>query len=584
MEEISLKFNYFSIKLLDIFPSIDEISNNSEELLIIFQGNNSFFDLRESFALKKEIIIKISKNKKTTIISLIKSDILYAKSIYDIRIGEQWITFNYENKEKKPLSFASSLVDCIKIKILCKSLNKDNNEFLVKKNSLNSLNNKNMSQKMNKNKFNRFSPMKFMDPMNINNDSNRLKTSFSYIPNKEYSNYYSVLTENTKGVFHPSQIELNEQKIFSTINKNDAHKMNFLISSRTKNNSQEKNKKVISLNDNSNNNIKGTEDDKKRLILSKKENNPTSLNQNLKINLGNIFISNGQLYQKEKEFYNDIEINNYKKSMEKNEMNSPKSKNVSTPFNSKTYQKDNINKNKKSLDKNINEEKEDMNFLKILSSKNQENRSEKENEKNNNSSNDLSEEYYEIDNFYKLKEDFLLLYNDDYNNNIKDDLLKLELELFIEKVSELIMTYHNNIYEKILENEILKNKYKANISEYLLIKKLYSKLNEIKNTKKSKIKCQLKNNNKFNDILNKDEMNLFKLIFPPLSEENLCLINKKDKLKQILDIILNKKENLKLLDQNINLVNKINFKNSKSKNSDNDDKIIYKKKAFISKK
>ena len=583
MEDVSLKFNYLSIKLLDIYPSIDEISKNSEELLIIFQGNNSFFDLRELFTLKKEIIIKIGKNKKTIIISLIKSDILLAKSKYDIRMGEQWITFNYENKEKKPLSFASSLVDCIKIKILCKSLNKDNNEFIVKKNSLNSLNNKNISQKMNKNKFNRFSPMKFLDPMNINNDSNRLKTSFSYIPNKEYSKYYSVLTENVKGVFHPSQVELNEQKVFSTINKNDTHKMNFLVSSRTKNNSQEKNKNAISLNDNSNNNIKGTDDDKKRLNLFLKENSTISLNQNLKKNLGNIFISNGQLYQKEKEFYNDLDIKNYKKSMEKNDMNSPKSKNAGTPINSKTYNKDNINTKKKSLDKNINEEKEDLNFFKIMSIQNQENKSEKENEKNN-SSNDLSEEYYEINNFYKLKEDFLLLYNDDYNNNIKDDLLKLELELFIEKVSELIITYHNNIYEKILENEILKNKYKANISEYLLIKKLYSKLNEIKTTKKSKIKSQLKNNNKFNDILNKDEMNLFKLIFPPLSEENLCLINKKEKLKQILDIVLNKNENIKLLDQNISLVNKINFNNSKSKNNDNDDKIIYKKKAFISKK
>ena len=583
MEENSSKFNILSIKLLDIFPSIDEISKNSEELLIIFQGNNSFFDLRELFELKKEIIIKIGKNKKTIIISLIKSDILFAKSISDIRIGEQWITFNYENKERKPLNFASSLVDCIKIKISCKSLNKDNNEFIVKKNSLNSLNNKNISQKINKNKFNKFSPMKFMDSMNINNDSNRLKTSFSYIPNKEYSNYYSVLTENTKGIFRPSQIELNDQKIFSTINKNDGHKMNFIISSRTKNNSHEKNKKIISFNDNSNNNIKGTDDDNKKLNLSRKENHQISLNQNLKINLGNIFISNGQLYQKEKEFYNDIDIKNYKKSMEKN---SPKSVNVKTPFNSEAFKKDNISNKNNNLDTNISEQKEDMNFLKILPIQNQENKSEKEAEKNNNSSKDLSEEYYEINNFYKLKEDFLLLYNEDYNNNIKDDLLKLELELFIEKISELIMTYHNNINDKILENEILKNKYKANISEYLLIKKLYSKLNEIKNTKKSKIKSQLKNNNKFNDILNKDEMNLFKLIFPPLNEENLYLSNKKEQLKQILDIVLNKNENIKLLDQNINinLINKIILKNSKSKNSDNDDKIIYKKKTFISKK
>jgi hypothetical protein len=43
----------------------------------------------------------------------------------NIKQGEQWVTFNYENKNKKlNTNLALSLMDCIKIKLFCEVKNK----------------------------------------------------------------------------------------------------------------------------------------------------------------------------------------------------------------------------------------------------------------------------------------------------------------------------------------------------------------------------------------------------------------------------------------------------------------------------
>ena len=42
-------------------------------------------------------------------------------------------------------------------------------------------------------------------------------------------------------------------------------------------------------------------------------------------------------------------------------------------------------------------------------------------------------------------------------NNIQEDLLKLEIELFVEKMAELIQCYHDEYNQKKMENEIIKN-------------------------------------------------------------------------------------------------------------------------------
>ena len=161
-------------------------------------------------------------------------------------------------------------------------------------------------------------------------------------------------------------------------------------------------------------------------------------------------------------------------------------------------------------------------------------------------SNVEDEEDLEFDNNYtRLKEDFNLLYNDDYISQINEDLLKLEIELFFEKMSELFSAYHLLMDEKILENQIIKRDYKENIAKYLEYMKLNRKLEYIKAQTKAK-KYNLKEKginlvkqNYKNTNINIAELNILKFIFPDK--------DKSKKLKKIISIIMKKKGNKELL-------------------------------------
>ena len=154
-----------------------------------------------------------------------------------------------------------------------------------------------------------------------------------------------------------------------------------------------------------------------------------------------------------------------------------------------------------------------------------------------------------MDNYTRLKEDFNLLYNSEYIKQINEDLLKLEIELFFEKMSDLFSAYHLIMDEKILENQIIKRDYKNNISKYLLYVKLNNKLQYAKSEQQAKrfnLKdkgINLDKQNYDNVNINMNELNIFKFIFP--NE------NKSKKLKKIISIILKKKEKSKLLDEKI---------------------------------
>jgi hypothetical protein len=137
--------------------------------------------------------------------------------------------------------------------------------------------------------------------------------------------------------------------------------------------------------------------------------------------------------------------------------------------------------------------------------------------------------------FNILKDEFLTVYNDEYIGNIKDDLLKLEIELFTEKITELIKVYHSQIDLKSTERKILKNNYKNNVKKYLYYWKLYNKLQYKKildgskeiNPWEEKQEIEKDNINKVN--VNKEEITIFKTLFSNKKENCIKDKNKVEK-------------------------------------------------------
>ena len=156
---------------------------------------------------------------------------------------------------------------------------------------------------------------------------------------------------------------------------------------------------------------------------------------------------------------------------------------------------------------------------------------------------DENETENEFINYNKLKEDFMLVYNDEYIKNIQEDLLKLEVELFIEKITELIKEYHMQINLKSMEHELFKSNYKNNVKDYLYQWKLYNKLQYVKILHESKIMNPLEDKKEAekNDVckinINQKEMVLFKTLF---SDNKNDMHNDNNEKNNILkNIILN---------------------------------------------
>ena len=148
----------------------------------------------------------------------------------------------------------------------------------------------------------------------------------------------------------------------------------------------------------------------------------------------------------------------------------------------------------------------------------------------------------EKDDFIDLKNDFYIFYTDDYINNISGELVKLEFELCIDKILELITSYYKRV--KILEK---KKKYYTKIfnrysKKILKLKKEYFDLQIEKEN------CQIQEFSSINiakpishkeENLNikKLEVNLFKNIISVGEYEKQ---NKKNKLKELMKDIYNK--------------------------------------------
>ena len=182
-------------------------------------------------------------------------------------------------------------------------------------------------------------------------------------------------------------------------------------------------------------------------------------------------------------------------------------------------------------------------------------------EKENNNIENENDTDYDMQIFLKMKDDFITLYNDEYVNNVQDDLLKLEIELMVEKTCQLFFEYHNQETEKKLEYEILKNNVKINVDKLVLYNKLKIKLELLQDIFEAK-KNQ-NNKNEFNKQKNKsifsaneNEFNFFR---------GIVKVDRYDRLKKIFEIIMS--NNKSLIEKNKTIMNskKINKKNKLKK-------------------
>ena len=269
--------------------------------------------------------------------------------------------------------------------------------------------------------------------------------------------------------------------------------------------------------------------------------------------------------------------------------NDDSSKDINNNLNIDSNSNSLIFKNKISFTNNNN--LDELNSIKINTFNNKEKKSNLNNEENDNenkkeefilSNNNIfnKEEIHSFDfkdilddnnknnlfpNFYRLKEDFSLLYNKNYIKNIKAELLKLEIELFLEKIIEFIYEYHSRLNEEKNIYRDLLNLNKRNKNQYIIIYKLVKKLQIIKEQKNINMKTiqidfiktekndlfnskneiilfhnLFKNNKKvYENNFNKEKTNS-KLIIKELKNILIKILNQNNNKEKILDNAKNK--------------------------------------------
>ena len=606
------------IKLLDIFPSIKELQQQQNDLDIIFQGLDIFYNLIELLKSKIELTIN-TKNKTSIIISLIKSNNIFATCVFNIKQGEQWVTFSYENKKKKEASFAQSLIDCIKLKLNCEI----SKNIIKKKKSKNiNLN----SKKINNN-------IKNINPKNISNyttytteENNKIPNKMKIIPSskglknisiegspqekfQEKIKYSFIKYDNSNqnkinkeiNTLNRSKIKVNFDRITCDdlslrLNKIVAHnntkeesKLNLTQMQKKKNRSNnnlnllKNSNKNLKLNNKDNkiyNNFDSDSNKRNKQIIKNKILNTNTYDCELNIlkkiktnnklknkiersqeNIESIYLNNALTDEdnkrSKKELKNSDNINNKKNSKTPviTKINNFMNSHNSLKENKKKYSPPNLYYNKNEDDQSS------SNFE-------NENESETNNKNINNDSSDNILSNFDFNNnenndYEKLREDFNLLYNDNYVKNVNEDLFKLEIELCVEKMTGLINSYNADINFKKLENRILEEKLKINANKFFKLKKLFYKLKLIrKKYKKDNIHI---NQNEMNIKLiddkelqiNKKEIELFNLLNPNQNDINdKANSNKKEELKKIITIILSKSINKNILSQE-NLIHKL---------------------------
>ena len=643
MDLKSYQNNEIKIILLEIIPSLKSLERNNEQISIIFQGINVIYNLRKLLAGKTEILI--NNCKTSLIISLLKSDRIFATSLFKIAYGEQWITFNYDSKNTSVLKLNIRSLDTIRMRVKC--------ERKIKVNKILSLNNKspkNSRLSLNESNIQRFNTNKipkdnFFNSNIIGEENKRYRNSFisgnfnsvnnlnkiyssenikyscqetktrndikiqslsfrnselttfshskmdiqnnisynfnSYKPNdkikrkaknqiniKVFNNYNKYLPISSS-LYSLNNYELNN--FYNYNNFNNYEKKNLTLVEKqiqTLNNKIEEIKEKLNTQNNSSNIISPNS-----LATSKRNSNITKkLNLNLYDNSMNLKNNKNQLFFGfNKNSYK--EYKNKSKKIIKNKILSTSNIQVNLPYKyliSTTRKKESSSKNllgndmKNELFKNAkksyrqpltskrsslkpkishNNNTKSQNYIQEIILNFEKNQEEEDLKYLDN----IKEDEDMFGNFIRLKNEFYSFYNKQYIKNIKDDLLKLEIELFVEKMIELILVYHDQVEEIKFKNDIEKKNYRKNSIQYINLYKLNNKLQLIKDKFKAK-KVNLNDNDKGviiqkeeNLLLNKKEFNFFEnIIYNKNKNKNYDKIRK---LKEIIYLILNNQKN-----------------------------------------
>lgn len=627
--------------LIEIFPSIEEIEHNSnnEEISIIFQGLNIFYNLKDLLSNKKVIYInkQIPKNNEL-ILSLIQSIQILATGILSVKSGKQWVTFSYQNKKKSTsLNLVQSLIDCIKINFSCeiifnnieyyyntilsnnikKSLRNNFSKKEIKINIIQNKYSKNTNKKKKdrnvneKNKSNNSQEKCIINGYNFNGNNTYLSgreknlsfksnrenfikniNSFSTInrdarkfdlnsslslstnkyPNTEQNKYYSTLLQKFKNS-NKTNYSLFEQSFneFEVVPKIEVkEELNLLKKNKTINDLKlkETHKKQNSCNtlkvNESKSSLRCKKNNNHHIELNGIKNNDSSKRMTFNDNNNNkVNTSYSVQRKKSNNKYISININknsnNFQFSIERNNLYNISS----TSMNTKSYLKksdleistNSLENNNQKLSNNVITENKSYKNIQDLNLNNIANNflfnnnkklntylSDKNLDVRNQTLENINKLSLDNNHFHRLKEDFILLYTSEYVRNIKEDLLKLEIELFVEKMIELTKEYHIQLNDKFLEYQIEKYICNQNLSNFIKINKLWSKLQLVKINYEAKRKKKSYDNKIFTkqskDFFNtnQNEVNLYKILW----NNNLNEAQNKIKLKSILNIILNK--------------------------------------------
>ena len=522
---------------------MNEISE-TEPLSLKIGNTNESYDLSSLVSLNKELDLTNPNSQ----MQIVKNGTVIAKSKFNYSNGTQWITFNYEGKKQSNNSLALSLIDCIKLKVKCNGTSaKTNNkkvmqpQFSYKKTSIR---NRMLGLK---------SPLP--KPQSIKQSHNR-----SYEEDINFTNYFKEIgagelttTNKRNSKVLTSSVILNNRNLHTPVNKT----RNFHFTSIS-NNTQKNNNNTCVTSRRANQASSQEKRDKTPTIATKPNKIVTApKNQSRKLKQFNTSTehshtktqsmkSNDSEQKPSKEIVKKLDTNFIKeKKKERDTSSSPKKKTEAE----KTVQRESQNSNTNASPTLENDNNTESNSLLHTSISLELIKLNLPNESNNLlDDNNNGYDFDSMDNFSQLKNDFNLLYTEEYIKMIPDDLLRLELELLIEKMFEIVNCYHSQISnEKIVYSKV-SELYKECSHKYLLLSKKYSQLQHQKEKFQiSKQNLNFINGNYIKNIqnlltINKDEINMFSRLVKPKKDESSIL-------KEVLGVIL--MNNKKFIRENI---------------------------------